>query len=389
MNIMERIKYFFLALLPLLLLSQTANAVIPAPPQVEAKSYYLMDFHSGKALASKQEDMPLPPASLTKIMTVYVVFHELAQGNLRLDDPVTVSEKAWRAPGSRMFIEVGKQVSVEDLLKGIIVQSGNDASIALAEHIAGDERTFAELMNQHAKRLGLKNTHYTNSTGLPDPEHYTTARDLALLTRALIAEFPQYYAWFKIKEFTYNGITQRNRNLLLWRDSSVDGVKTGHTEEAGYCLVASAVRNGMRLISTVLGTASENARASASQALLNYGFRFYTTQKLLDHDKPLREVRIYKGDSDTVPVGLASDIYVTVPKGQEKQLSSRLEIAPRIIAPVQQGQTLGKLKVLLQDKVIAQYPVIALNQVNGGNWFERLLDEGWLLIDQWRQGGGD
>lgn len=387
---MERLKPLYFVLIPLLLLlAQPANAVIPAPPQLQAKSYYLMDFHSGKALAGQQENLALPPASLTKIMTVYVVFHELAQGNLHLDDQVTVSEKAWRAPGSRTFIEVGKQVSVENLLKGVIVQSGNDASIALAEHIAGDERTFAELMNQHARQLGLTNTHYVNSTGLPAPEHYTTAHDLALLTQALIREFPQYYSWFRMKEFTYNGITQRNRNLLLWRDPSVDGVKTGHTEGAGYCLVASANRNGMRLISVVLGTASENARASASQALLNYGFRFYITKKLLDNDKPLREVRVYKGDSETVPLGLSNPVYVTVPKGQEKQLTTEIDITPQIIAPVEQGQKLGNLKVMLKDETIAQYPVIALKRINTGNWIGRLLDEGWLLVDQWRQGTSD
>ncbi len=386
---MGRLNVLHFVLIPLLLLAKPVAALIPAPPELQAKSYYLMDFHSGKALARHQEDVPLPPASLTKIMTVYVVFHELAQGNLHLDDRVTVSEKAWRAPGSRMFIEVGKQVSVADLLKGVIVQSGNDASIALAEHIAGDERTFAELMNQHARRLGLTNTHYSNSTGLPAPEHYTTAHDLALLTRALIAEFPRYYAWFKIKEFTYNGITQRNRNLLLWRDPSVDGVKTGHTEEAGYCLVASAKRNGMRLISVVLGTASENARASASQALLNYGFRFYVTKKLFDDDKPLRAVRVYKGDAETVPVGLASPVYVTVPKGQEQQLSSEIQITPQIVAPVEQGQELGSLTVKLNDEVIARHPLIALKTVDSGNWIRRLLDEGWLLIDQWRSGQGD
>ncbi len=386
---MGRLNVFHFVLIPLLLLVRPAAAIIPAPPELQAKSYYLMDFHSGKALARHRETLPLPPASLTKIMTVYVVFHELAQGNLSLDDRVTVSEKAWRAPGSRMFIEVGKQVSVADLLKGVIVQSGNDASIALAEHIAGDERTFAELMNQHARRLGLANTHYTNSTGLPDPEHYTTAHDLALLTRALIAEFPQYYAWFKIKEFTYNGITQRNRNLLLWRDPSVDGVKTGHTEEAGYCLVTSAQRNGMRLISVVLGTASENARASASQALLNYGFRFYVTRKLFDNDKPLREVRVYKGDTETVSVGLADPVYVTVPKGQEKQLTSEIQIEPQIVAPVERGRELGSLTVTLNDAVIGRYPLIALKKVDRGNWVRRLLDEGWLLIDQWRHGKSD
>ncbi|BCX80763.1 serine-type D-Ala-D-Ala carboxypeptidase [Methylomarinovum caldicuralii] len=371
-------------LLPLLWLALPARAVIPPPPQLAAKSYQLIDFHSGSALAGKAATMRLPPASLTKIMTVYVAFHELEQGNLKLDDKVTVSEKAWRAPGSRMFIEVGKQVRVEDLLKGIIVQSGNDASIALAEHIAGDERTFAELMNQHARRLGLTDTHYVNSTGLPDPDHYTTAHDLGVLTRALIREFPQYYKWFKLKQFTYNGITQRNRNLLLWRDPTVDGVKTGHTEEAGYCLVASAKRGDQRLISAVMGTASENARAGASQALLNYGFRFFFTRRLVDAGKPLEEVRVYKSDRKTLPVGVSAPVYVTIPKDKADALESEIVVEPWLTAPVAKGQTVGVLKVKLGDETIAEHSLVALEDAPEGGLASRLIDEGWLLFDQWR-----
>lgn len=358
-------------------------AVVPTPPKLAAESYILTDFHSGTVLAEQNADEKLPPASLTKIMTVYVVFKELKQGNLKLDELVTVSEKAWRAPGSRMFIEVNKQVPVEDLLKGVIIQSGNDASIALAEHIAGDESTFAELMNHHAKVLGLTNTHYVNSTGLPDENHYTTAKDLARLTQALIAEFPEYYGWFSIKEFTYNGITQKNRNLLLWRDPTVDGVKTGHTEEAGYCLVASAKRDDMRLISAVMRTASENARASASQALLNYGFRFFTTQKVHDNGKPLTEVRVYKGKTETLPLGVTEPVYVTLPKGQEKNLVTELVVEPWPTAPVEKGQNLGKVILKVEDKVIAERPLIALESIEEGGLIRQWMDEAWLMIKQW------
>ncbi len=262
----------------ILLFNVQANAkntiLIPAAPRVAAKSYILIDYNSGKVLANKNADEKLSPASLTKIMTVYVIFRELKNGHLTLDEKVTISKKAWQTPGSRMFVEVNKQVSIEDLLQGVIIQSGNDASVALAEHVAGDEATFAAMMNQHAERLGMSNSHFQNSMGLPSNNHYSTARDLAILTTAVINEFPEYYKWDSQKEFTFNNITQPNRNKLLWRDKSVDGVKTGYTADAGYCMVTSALREGMRLISVVMGTASVNARANESQSLLNYGFRF-------------------------------------------------------------------------------------------------------------------
>ncbi len=367
----------------ILLYASLTSAIVPTPPKLAAESYVLTDFHSGTVLAEQNADEKLPPASLTKIMTVYVVLKELKQGNLTLDDLVTISEKAWRAPGSRMFIEVNKQVTVEDLLKGVIIQSGNDASIALAEHIAGDESAFAELMNHHAKVLGMDNTHYVNSTGLPEDNHYTTARDLSRLTRALIAEFPEYYGWFSFKEFTYNGIKQKNRNLLLWRDPTVDGVKTGHTDEAGYCLVASAKRDEMRLISVVMRTASENDRASASQALLNYGFRFFTTQKVHDSSEPLTNVRVYKGEKETVPLGVADPIYVTLPKDQVKALVTDLEVEPWPTAPVEKGQSLGKVILKVKDKVIFQQPLIALDDVKQGGLIRQWMDEAWLLVKQW------
>lgn len=356
--------------------------IIPAAPSLAASSYFLVDFDSGRVLAEKNADKRLPPASLTKIMTVYVVFHELGSGHLSLDEPVTVSKKAWRTPGSRMFIEVNKQVSVENLLKGVIIQSGNDASVALAEHVAGDESTFAAMMNQHAERLGMTNSHFVNSMGLPNENHYTTARDLATLTRTLIREFPEYYRWDSEKEFTYNNITQKNRNKLLWRDESVDGVKTGHTDEAGYCLVASAKRDNMRLITVVMGTSSENARANESQALLNYGFRFFETHRLYEGGTPLTKARVWKGDSKQLQIGLQDDLYVTIPRRHFNDLKAETKIDGRIIAPVAEGENAGMLSVMLGADVVASKPIIALNSISKGSLFQRLYDEALLLLNQ-------
>ncbi len=361
---------------------QAANILIPPAPNIDASSYILMDFNSSKVLAEKAADQPLPPASLTKLMTVYVVFRELSSGHLTLDEKVTVSKKAWRTPGSRMFIEVGKQVSVEDLLKGVIIQSGNDASVALAEHVAGNESTFAALMNQNAERLGMLNTQFKNSTGLPEEGHYTTVHDLAILAQAIIKEFPEYYKWDAQKEFTYNNITQHNRNKLLWRDKSVDGLKTGHTEEAGYCLVASAKRNDMRLISVVMGTDSENARATESQALLNYGFRFFETRKLYDGQTPIIETRVYKGDHKKLQLGLADDLYVTVPRRNVQDLKAETVVDKIIIAPVRKGAEKGLLRVMLLDQPVDSKPLIALNEVKKGSLFQRLYDEALLLLER-------
>lgn len=358
-----------------------ANILIPASPKIAANSYLLQDFNSGKILAEKNADELLPPASLTKIMTVYVVFHELRNGHLTLDEMATISEKAWQTPGSRMFVEVNKQVKIEDLLKGVIIQSGNDASVALAEHVAGDESTFAALMNQHAQRLGMKNTHFNNSTGLPHPDHLTTARDLAILTRALIKEFPEYYQWDSEKEFTYNGITQQNRNKLLWRDESVDGVKTGHTEEAGYCLVASAQRDNMRLVSVVMGTASENARANETQSLLNYGFRFFETFLLYKGNEVLTETRVWKGSEKNLPLGLAEDFYVTIPRHHYNDLKAVMSTQKKISAPIKKGETVGSVNVALAGQTIAEKPLIALKPMEKGNVFRRIFDEALLLIN--------
>jgi D-alanyl-D-alanine carboxypeptidase (penicillin-binding protein 5/6) len=353
---------------------------IPAPPEIGAKAYILIDSNSGRVLAESNADQKLEPASLTKIMTAYVTFRELASGKLHLDDMVTVSEKAWRTEGSRMFAQVGAKIAVENLLKGMIVQSGNDASVALAEHIAGDEAVFAQMMNDHAKRLGMANTHYKNSMGLPDPEHYATARDLAVLTRAMIGEFPEYYKWHAIKEFVFNNIKQTNRNRLLWRDPTVDGVKTGHTEGAGYCLVTSAVRDGMRLIAVVLGTKSDNERANANQALLNYGFRFYETRQLYKANEKLAEARVWKGAESQVPAGLRQDFSVTFPRGQYANLKAGMEIATDNTAPIKQGDKLGVVKVMLNNEVAAQQDLVALQAVEEGGIFRRLFDQALMMF---------
>ncbi len=374
-------KYFYLKhfawftlLFCLFAEAHTSKVLIPPAPTVAASSFYLSDHQSGRILAERNSDKKLPPASLTKIMTVYVVCRELQNGHLTLDEKATVSKKAWQTPGSRMFIEVNKQVSIEALLKGVIIQSGNDASVALAEHVAGDESTFASLMNQHAQRLGMSNTHFRNSTGLPMDDHYTTARDLAILTRAMINEFPEYYQWYAQREMTFNGIKQQNRNRLLRRDDSVDGVKTGHTEAAGYCLVASALRNDMRLISVVMGTASENARANESQSLLNYGFRFFETHKLYSAKEGLLETRVWKGDKKQLSVGISEDLYVTVPRRHFKDLKAETRVDAKIVAPVSAGQQVGTLNVSLAGDVMISKPLIAKSAIGKGGVLQRLYD---------------
>ena len=380
-------RFYLFLFLGLLIATARANAenaeiVTPPAPAIEATAYILQDFHTGKVLAENNADAKLAPASLTKIMTVYVVFKELSNGHLHLDDMATISEKAWKTAGSRMFIELGNQVKVEDLLKGVIIQSGNDASVALAEHVAGNEATFADMMNQHAARLGMKNSHFKNSDGLPMEDHYTSARDLAILTAALIKEFPDYYRWFSQKEFTFNQITQHNRNSLLSRDESVDGVKTGFTDEAGYCLVASALREDMRLISAVMGAKSAKARASQNQTLLNYGFRFFESHRLYEGNKPLNEARIWKGASKTLPLGLAEDLYATIPRRQYNDLKAVITVDKKITAPVKEGAKLGSVKVTLKDEVIADKDLIALKSVDKGNIFRRLYDGVMIMIEK-------
>lgn len=369
----------------LLVIFPKANAaeseiLAPSPPTIAASSHILQDFNSGRVLAENNADAKLAPASLTKILTVYVVFKEIKNGHLKLEDKVTISQNAWKTEGSKMFVQVNDQVKVEDLLKGVIIQSGNDASVALAEHVAGNEATFAQLMNQHAVRLGMTNSHFENSDGLPSESHYTTARDLGKLTSALIKEFPEFYPWFSQKDFTYNKITQQNRNMLLSRDQSVDGVKTGHTEEAGYCLVASALREGMRLISVVMGTESVIARANENQALLNYGFRFFESHRLYEGNKAIQESRIWKGDIENVPLGLSDDLYVTIPRRRYNDLKATVNVDKQIVAPVKAGDKMGSVTVKLADELVATKDLIALKDVEKGGIFRRLYDSVLMMF---------
>ncbi|WP_321324524.1 D-alanyl-D-alanine carboxypeptidase family protein [Thiomicrorhabdus sp.] len=355
--------------------------VIPSAPNIAAKAYLVMDYNSGAVLAQKDAHGRIEPASLTKIMTGFVVINELANGNIHLDDMVTISKKAWQMPGSKMFIEVGKQVSVKDLIKGMVIQSGNDASVALAEHIAGSEEVFAELMNKYAKSLGMEHTHFVNATGLPNPDHYTTAYDLALLAKALITKFPEEYKWYSQKKFTFNGITQYNRNKLLWQDPTVDGLKTGHTESAGYCLVSSAKRENDRLITVVLGTSSAKMRVQESQKLLNYGFRFFETHKLYTAKQRLNDVKVWEGNRDLIGVGLTNDLYITIPRGQYKNIKIESSVNPEIKAPIEAGATLGTLHITLGDETIADRPLVALDAVEEGSFFKKLIDQVKLFIN--------
>ena len=347
---------------------------VPAPPIIGATSYLVIDGRTAHEIAALEPDKPVAPASLTKLMAAYVVFKTLREEQIALGDEVTVSEKAWRAEGSRMFIEVGKRVSVEDLLLGMIVQSGNDASIALAEHVAGSETVFAEMMNQYAQALGMLSSNFVNATGLPHDDHYSTARDLATLARAIITEFPDYYKWYSVKEFTFNGIKQPNRNNLLWRDDSVDGMKTGHTDAAGYCLVSSAQRDGMRVIAVVLGTSSAKARIDGSQALLNYAFRFFETRLLYKAGEEIAQARIWKSANEFSPLGVLDDLYITVQRGAYDSLDSVLNIPAVLLAPVAQGQPLAELKITLNGADIISEPLRALADNPSGSFWQRTLD---------------
>ncbi len=367
----------------LLPLNFATAAAMPTPnvPEIAARGYLLQDFNSGQIIAEKNSREQMEPASLTKLMTAHIVFSELRAGNLQLSTEVLISEKAWRMGGSRMFVEVNKRVPVEDLLKGMIIQSGNDASVALAEHVAGSEDAFASLMNHHAEKLGMRSTHFVNSTGMPDSNHYTTAHDLALLTKALITEFPEYYKWYSIKEFTYNDIRQHNRNTLLWRDKYVDGVKTGHTDSAGFCLISSALRDDMRLVSVVLGTKSKEARAKESQKLLNYGFRFFETRQLYSANSQLTTSRIWKGASEQLPLGITDDLYITIPRGRYDKLDASMKIDSHITAPTGKGSQHGIVDISLEGETIVERPLVALQDIEEGSLFQRLSDEFSLLFE--------
>ncbi len=347
---------------------------LPAPPVIGAKSYFVMDASTGHEVASLQPNERLAPASLTKLMSAYVVFNALHEGRITLEDEVRISEKAWRTPGSRMFIEVDSRVPVKQLLLGMIVQSGNDASVALAEHIAGSEDVFAEMMNQYAAALGMRSSRFRNATGLPEEDHYSTARDLAAVARAIIYRFPDYYRWYSVKEFEYNGISQKNRNSLLWRDPSVDGMKTGSTDDAGYCLVSSAERGGMRLVSVVLGTASAKARIDGSEALLNYGFRFFETRLLYRAGEKVADAKIWKASKETIAVGVAEDLYITVPRGSFDDVESVLNMPAKLMAPVAQGQPLAELTVSLNGSVLINEPLRALEENPTGSLWQRTRD---------------
>jgi D-alanyl-D-alanine carboxypeptidase (penicillin-binding protein 5/6) len=359
--------------------SSTAPALkpppIPAPPQVQARGYVLIDFASGQTLAATNDDQRLEPASLTKLMSAYAVFHALKDGRIKMSDEVTISPHARDQNGSRMFIEVGTRVRVEDLVQGMIVQSGNDATVALAEHVAGSEAVFVDLMNQYAQQIGMAGTHFENAPGMPGPKHYSTARDMALLARALIRDYPEYYKFYSQREFTWNRISQPNRNGLLERDPTVDGLKTGHTDSAGYCLVSSAKRDGMRLVSVVMGSPNVKAREDASAALINYGFGFYQSHKLYGANAPVMTVRVWKGSAEEVRLGVPSDVYATIARGQEGALMANADVTEPLVAPLDHSHAVGKLRVTLGDKTLGTYPLHPVADVAEAGFFGRMVDD--------------
>ncbi len=364
----------------------TPAPITPQPPVINAKAYILMDANTGQVLAQQNMNDRLPPASLTKLMTAYVTSGALKQGQIKLADLVLISPKAWKMQGSRMFVQVGTQVSVKDLLDGIIVASGNDACVAMAEHVAGAEDVFVQLMNQNAARLGMQNTHYTDSTGMPNSDHYSTAYDLALLTRAIIKDFPEDYSWYKQKWISYNNIRQPNRNRLLWRDPSVDGLKTGHTDSAGFCLVASANRNNMRLISVILGAPSEAARTTDSQALLSWGYRFFESHQLFNKNQTIEaktQPRVWYGQKKYAKLGFADNAYVTIPANQFKGLKANMVIQQNIIAPVIKGQAYGSVNVTLNGQPLTSIPVVALEDDPQGGILSRAWDHIAILFAKW------
>jgi len=386
-SVFRSLSFISASLAFVLMLSVSAKAMsqtvlIPSPPQIAGSSYVLMDPKSGRVIMEQNSNERLPPASLTKMMTAYIVERELDEGRISMSDMVPISVKAWKTEGSRTFVKEGTSVSVEDLLKGVIIQSGNDASVALAEFIAGSEGAFVDIMNQQAQLLGMKDTHFQNATGLPASDHFSTAYDLAVLARAIINDYPENYSIYAEKHFTYNNIRQPNRNSLLWRDDSVDGLKTGHTEEAGYCLVASAKRNDTRFIATVMGTSSSQARSQEIQKMLNYGFRYYQSDRLFSAGQELIEAKVWGGQSDKLSVGVLEDAYVTIPRGSRDSLESSVDLDSVIKAPVSAGDELGRVKVSLNGEVLIDQPVLALTDVPEGGLFKRLWDSIKLFFIQ-------
>ncbi|WP_455219500.1 D-alanyl-D-alanine carboxypeptidase family protein [Kaarinaea lacus] len=372
-------KTFTVIFLWLILLAYASSGLaalqrIPEPPNINAVGYILIDMNSGHVIAKNNANERMEPASLTKMMTSYLVARAIKQGKASLTDEVEISKKAWKMKGSRMFVEVGKKIPLEQLLIGMIVQSGNDATIALVEHIAGDEESFVKMMNETAQEMGLGDTHFVNATGWPNEDHYSTPRDMTMLGINLIRDFPEHYQYYSRKEYTYNKIKQFNRNQLLWKDDSVDGIKTGHTDSAGYCLVASAKRGNMRLVSTVLGTKSKAARTTESQKLLTYGFRFFETHKLYSSNDRLTDVKIWKGDSESLPLGILEDLFITIPRGQYDKLDASMSINATIVAPVDIGAVHGSINIMLGSQVVAKRDLVSLRTVGEGSIWHNLID---------------
>lgn len=361
--------------------AQAAVRPLPAPPDLGASSYLLAEYHSGRILVEHEADTRVEPASITKVMTSYVIYQALQEGLIKRTDEVTISKKAWRMEGSRMFIEVGKKISVDELIHGMVIQSGNDATVALAEHVAGSEDSFVSLMNGQAQRLEMTGSHFMNVTGLPDPDHYTTAQDILKIAVALIRDFPEEYKLNGQRSYTFNDITQSNRNRLLWEDKKVDGIKTGHTESAGYCLVASAVDNDQRLISVVTGTNNDKERTNQSKALMNYGFRFFETRRLYAADQPVATARVWKGAHPEVKLGITQDLYVTYPRGQDKLLSATMDRPQKLEAPLYDKQVVGKVKVTVNGVALDEVPLVALNAVPEGGFFRRMYDSVMLMLE--------
>ena len=374
---MKKLIYFLL--IAPFCIDLIAQSLVPKAPKLNLSSYILIEANTNTVIAEFNSDNQIAPASMTKVMSGYVIADQIANGSISLDDKVLISEKAWKTGGSKMFIEAGKRVSVKDLLSGIIIQSGNDATIAMAEYVAGSEEGFVDFMNAYASEMGLTNSLFQNSTGFSDPNHFTSAKDLAKLTQALINNFPDHYATYKEKEFTFSGIRQLNRNKLLWRDDSVDGVKTGHTDSAGFCLISSAQRNDMRLIAVVAGSESENERLTASQRLLEYGFRFYATQKLVSQEIKVTTAKVWGGKTNEVALGSTKDIYLTLPRSEFKNIKANYQFNNNLQAPIEIGQMIGSIEFTSNDRVVLSAPLVAIETVEAKGFFGML----WSRLVYW------
>ena len=372
-------KFIYFLLITPFCFDVVAQSMVPKAPKLNLNSYILLEASTNTVIAEFNSDNQIAPASMTKVMSGYVIADQIANGSISLDDKVLISEKAWKTGGSKMFIEAGKRVSVKDLLSGSVIQSGNDATIAMAEYVAGSEEGFVDFMNAYASEMGLTNTLFQNSTGFSDPNHFTSAKDLAKLTQELINKFPDHYATYKEKEFTFSGIRQLNRNKLLWRDDSVDGVKTGHTDSAGFCLIASARRNDMRLIAVVAGSESENERLTASQRLLEYGFRFYATQKLVSQKTKVTTAKVWGGTTDEVALGSTQDIYLTLPRSEFKNIKANYQFTNNLQAPIEIGEQIGSIEFTSNDRVVLSAPLMAIENVEAKGFFGML----WARLVYW------